>query len=398
MDNLIHIVGEELNNWEEQTADSKRFSVFTQHVMLAEKISKRQHLTPRTSMQGKADRKASQCAKTSLPSSNLEAKTTPSKGPSSKIAPVNIGGPSHEGHKTEETCRPSQSASGEWTWRPSIPRRTSSMSTRRRTGNGARRPDLATFHRRSCQLFSSLDSTLSNATATASNGSRTSTSTSPSLTSSVTTQATSILDDYEYNTVAFPSLHLELHDPRVLTSRRQSRSVTSPQLGPRRSSSQLSPEITSTEQIFWTSEAKRQADYAKIDAAHGGFKGFVKKCLPRRWAWAHGKRRNFHQSLVPGPERTNDSDADEDSVRRFRISIASATQEAIRSVELHGVSRANTPVPFSSEVMAGEPRLDLETGYVGKKTKKDGSVTKVLSKVRSPQGLASMFRSRPSKA
>lgn len=302
----------------------------------------------------------------------------------SDIAPANVGRPSIGDPKPRQS---SQLLSGNWTWRPSIPHRTSSMSTRRRTGNGTRQPDLATFHRRSCQLFTSLDSTLSHAASTASSASRTSTNTPPSLTTSVTTHATSIYDDKEFNNLAFPSLHLELQDPRVVAPCRQYSSIGTLRLGPRRSSSQLSPQITSTEQMFWTSEASRRAEYAKIDAAHSGIKGFVKKFLPRRWGWAHGKRRNFHLQGASAAKGTTKPDVDADSVVRYRVSIASAAREAVRSVEKHGLSRANTPAPIGSEVAFG-PRIDLET-YVGK-TKKVGPVTKALATVRSSEALARM--------
>lgn len=384
MESLIHVVGQELNEWEEQTSDPKRYSIITQHLMLAEKISRHQHLSPRSSALEDGDKASFHSAEISLSSSIEVSNTTEQLAelPCEQCLPLetastNTGRPSIRRLKPRKSRRPS---SPDGTWRPSIPHRTSSINTRRRCGNGARRPDLATFHRRSCQLFTSLDSTLSNATSTATDSGRTSTSTSPSLTYSATTQATSILDGNEYGSLAFTSFHLELQDPRIPALCRQGPSIDSPRLGPRRSSSRLSPNITSTEQIYWTSETSRQAEYAKIDAAYSGLKGFIKKCLPRRWAWAHGKRRNFHQQVVSTAEETNIPDVDDDSVRRFRINIASATEDAVRSVEAHGVSRANTPVALSSELLTVEPapvepvtvepQINLKAGYAGKELQK----------------------------
>ena len=393
MDNLIHIVGEELDDWEEQASDPKRYSVFTQHLMLAEKISKHEHLTPRSSTVRSGDEDSFYTANTRTPSSKGTRNTASPKVAVPTHIPLTTVGTSTSSARCQKPRKSSDVLSGEWTWRPSIPHRTSSMNTRRKLGNSARQPDLVTFHRRSCQLFTSLDSTISNATAAASASNRTSTSTPPSLTSSVTTQATSILDGDDCKNVHFPSLHLELDDPRLPTLFRQSCSIDSPRLGPRRSSSKLDPHITSTEPIFWNSEASRQAEYAKIDAAHSGFKGFIKKYLPRTWAWAHGKRRDFHQQPTTNAEHIDRNEIDDDSVRRYRISIASATQEAIRSVEIHGVSRGNTPVPFGAEPLASEPRIDLEIGLAENKTKKDRTMAKRLNRARSSDGLAKMFRS-----
>ncbi|KAK5087511.1 hypothetical protein LTR70_007054 [Exophiala xenobiotica] len=374
MESLIHVVGEELNEWEEQTSDPERYSIITQHLMLAEKISRHQHLSPRSSTLEDRDKVSFHSAKASLPSSIEASDMTVSieEIPSEQCFPLEtastkIGRPLTTRLKPRKSSRPS---SPDWRWRPSIPHRTSSINTRRRSGNSARRPDSATFHRRSCQLFTSLDSTLSNATSTATDSGRTSTSTSPSLTYSVTTQATSILDSNEYESLAFTSLHLELQDPRAPAPCMQGPSIDSVRLGPRRSSSRLSPDITSTEQIYWTSETSRRAEYAKIDAAYSGLKGFIKKCLPRGWAWAHGKRRNFHQQVASAAEEINIPAVDDNSVRRFRINIASGAEDAVRSVGPHGVSRANTPVALNSELLTVEPLINLKAGYAGKELQK----------------------------
>lgn len=313
-------------------------------MILAQKVSTHQHLTPRSSNLAEEDRVSFRTANSRMPSATREAPTPPPKEL-----------PTPPALRTKKSKPKLHTVPGEWTWRPTVPRRTSSMSTRRRDG-GDRRPDLVTFHRRSCQLFSSLDSTLSNATTTST---RTSTSTSPSLTSSVTTQATSILDD-TFTTHSFSSFHIDIHDPSVLRSRVPD---PIPRLHARRSSSQLHPKITSTEQLFWTADDRRRAEYVKIDAAHTGLKGLMKKILPKSWSWAHGKRRRLYEQ---------DFESDNDSVHRFRIS---------------------TEHPH---IIAGDDdRLNLETGHVGKRQPKQ-PMKKVLAKVKSSDALSKMFKKNDS--
>lgn len=419
-----------MNDWENEPHDPNRYSIFTQNLMLADKVSKRQHLSPRTSRLNNDDERSFHSARSEpLSIVRADSPTIPEKDvltttattvlactprPTYSTIPANIGRPRTRGRTARHI---SQSSSGDWTWRPSIPQRVSSMGIRRKKNPMPGRPDLATFHRRSCQLFTSLDTTLSNATCGHADDSGSPggscASTSPSLASSISTQATSILDDNWYTTPAFPSFHLELQDPSQPSQHRRPRSPDfgdflgainhTPRVGVRRSSSQLSPQITSTEPIIWTSDATRQAEYAKIDAAHSGLKGLVKRLVPRRWGWAHGKRRNFHP-IPPSAAQDEVTLNDHDSVRRYRMSIASATEEAIRGAEEHGVSEMSTPIrsispsPADSAVDLG---LDAHTPHFmtayKTKQKKASPVNKVLAKVRSSDALAKMFRSQSSK-
>ncbi|KAJ9658253.1 hypothetical protein H2198_003826 [Neophaeococcomyces mojaviensis] len=421
MDNLITIVRDGMLDWEQEAPHTNRYSVFTEHLILAEKISKHQHLTPRASKLADDDEKSFHSATSKLPENNkgnnctappadLPSTSTPVSSPNTSRPSsnqANVGRPRTNSQRTSKTAK---APSGEWTWRPYVPQRTSSMSTRRRKGKSPKRPDLATFHRRSCQLFSSLDSTLSSAisTATSTSTSRTNdsdTSTSPSLASSISTQATSILDDSWYNTPTTPTLDLELQDPRLST---QSRPRPGPDFGnfldtvnerprltSRKSSSQLSPRITSTEQVFWTSDETRQTEYAKIDAAHSGFKGFMKRIIPRSWDWAHGKRRNFHRSSSPAVA-DDSSQTDCNSVRRYRLSIASATQEAIANAELHGVSTGqNTPQQPSSPSLTQQNMSDETPQGLGlqvSKIKKTSPTQKKFDNMKSRGNFIKFFR------
>lgn len=432
MDDPVTIVGEGLNAWEEELHDSNRYSIFTQNMMLAEKVSKRQHLSPRTSRFKEDDERSFHSVASRSPSIvRADSPTIPQEDvptaastmlttqqlqPKSGTVQANIGRPRTSGRQTRQT---SQSSSGDWTWRPCIPHRVSSMGTRRKKGVVPARPDLATFHRRSCQLFTSLDTTLSTTDASvrdtgSPNGSLA--STSPSLASSISTKATSVLDDNWYTTPAFSSFHLELQDPTQVLHYRPPHSPDfgdfmgevnhTPHLAIRRSSSRLSPHITTTEPIFWTSETTRQAEYARIDAAHSGLKGFVKRMFPRRWGWVHGKRRNFYPSPSAPTEIEKPKD-DHDSVRRFRISIASATQEAIRGAEEHGVSGMNTPTrcasPFVTDDIVDTVSVDVDTSsrhltnVQNSKPIKTSPVNRVLAKVRSSAALRKMFRFQTNK-
>lgn len=359
--------------WEEDSMDTNRCSAFTQHLMLAEMIRNHQHLTPRASKLTSHDGSSFYSISTDqsdlkredsptippidtyLPTPSVTPLPTPLPTPLCTPSPSRpVSNQANVGKlraRTSRTFAPARISTDENTFRPTIPRRTSSMNTGRRLDTPPSRFDLISFHHRSRQLFSSLDSALSTGFAsTASSSHSSSPSTSPSLASSVTTQATSILDDEWHMGSSYRPLHLELRDPRVVIMDATQRNVDfgdflgSPQLSSelttQRSASKLSPRITSTEQMFWTSEETRNAEYAKIDAAHSGIKGFFRRMLPKRWARAHAKRRNFYSVRSPAIS-DNGPGTDDDSVRRYRISIASATQEAILNAELHGVSNSN---------------------------------------------------------
>lgn len=391
MNNLIHIVDEE-----SQDLTSNRYSIFTQNLMLAEMVSKHQHLTPRASVFHEDDRTSFHSAPSRVPSSTLisgAVQDTTGAPKACPPTPANIGRP-------RSRARRYPVPSSDWTWRPNIPERVSSMNTRRKKEGAARRPDLATFHRQSCQLFASLDSTVVAPTSAGSDHSRSSsTGTSPSLASSISTQATSILDDNWPLGPAFPSFHLELN-PDVLTNARESSDLGeffnrvnhTPRLASPRSSSQLSSQITTTEQMFWTSDASRETEYAKIDAAHTGLKGFVKRIFPRNWSWLHGKRRDFYAQPAEPKNTRKSVSHDTDSIRRFRISTSSQIREEEHPEEedtkfLH----PQIPAPAPPVGRPEKARIDLETGFVSGKPSKSRQVNKALAKARSSDALSKLF-------
>ena len=144
---------------------------------------------------------------------------------------------------------------------PLIPRRRSSQfstSPRHRT-------DLRSFHRESCQLFSSMDATLTD-----------------SGYSSVHRAGSSTFA----STASFPQLMAEEETPRCSLSLERPLPVTV---------------------VSWKSEETRRMEYEKIDGAHSGLRGLCKKILPKccqsRRTW-----RRFFEGKCDG-----------DSVRRMRM-------------------------------------------------------------------------------
>lgn len=393
IDEAIHIVEDELQHWEEDS--EHRYSIFTQNLMLAQKVAKHEHLTSKVSLVGDDS--------TSFYSANSKLTTTTNTVVTVVEVPTSSQ-PSIEANVSEsQTCQRqtehrAHTPTGDWSWRPVIPRRISSMSTRRTKGISSGRPDPTTFHRRSCQLFSSLDSTLSAATSAVSENGRASTNTPPSLSFSTMTRTSTIADDHAFPKPRFPSFHIEL-DPRLShhheTSPEDSPQYTThrPRINPRRSSSQLAPEVVSTEQVFWTSEETRQAEYAKIDAAHTGVRGFVKRVFPRSWKAVQGARRNFCTKSSPTTDSTQ-SDTDSDSVRRFRISIRPETARATETRE--GNAEADYTTPRSTlglEASALNSSSSLEAGCDDTKPGKLGQVQRVLAKIAPLQALSNRFGS-----
>lgn len=62
--------------------------------------------------------------------------------------------------------------------------------------------------------------------------------------------------------------------------------------------------------ISWTSDATRRDEYAKIDRANSGLRGFFRKLMPRPFL-SRNSRRDFFTGKCDG-----------DSVRRFRMDVA----------------------------------------------------------------------------
>ncbi|TVY28709.1 hypothetical protein LHYA1_G002403 [Lachnellula hyalina] len=63
---------------------------------------------------------------------------------------------------------------------------------------------------------------------------------------------------------------------------------------------------------YWTSDSTRRLEYAAIDAASGGMKGFLIKLIPDCILPAGSRRMRFHET---------DADSDVGSVRRYRLAL-----------------------------------------------------------------------------
>jgi hypothetical protein len=147
--------------------------------------------------------------------------------------------------------------------RPSIPwRRSSHLSTSSRN-----RADLRSFHRESCQLFSSMDATITDS--------------------------------------GYSSIH------RASSSRFASTSSFSPPSRPSEETPQCSKSLarpSSPTVVSWKSEETRRIEYCKIDEAHSGLRGLWKKILPKSCQSRRSWRRFFEGQSCDG-----------ESVRRMRM-------------------------------------------------------------------------------
>jgi hypothetical protein len=74
------------------------------------------------------------------------------------------------------------------------------------------------------------------------------------------------------------------------------------------------PLLLSPQPLSWTSDATRRREYAKIDAAYSGIRGFCRRILPGG-CFRNG-RRNFWGTL-----EGRDDGSDADSVRRYRLRL-----------------------------------------------------------------------------
>jgi hypothetical protein len=82
--------------------------------------------------------------------------------------------------------------------------------------------------------------------------------------------------------------------------------------------------------LSWTSDATRRLEYAKIDRAHSGLRGFCRRFLPKS-CFGAPSRRNFWNERADYRSRegreggydddVDDDDDDADSVRRYRLEL-----------------------------------------------------------------------------
>lgn len=253
--------------------------------------------------------------------------------------------------------------------KPTVPTRTTSKTSLPRR---KRHEELVAFHRNSCQIFSSLDGAMAELRSSSTSSSSSSLA-SPSSTSSPTsgssTRETSI--DYGHSSPLLgptttdqdglrslsqraahkrPLLHRSKGVPNPPTGSRshiiitkevdvsysttreeRTHTSTPPHSVPKSSQVTTTPLLsssnnhkrlptysnrdpTTTEPIHWTSPETRQREYARIDAAHSGFRLFLRRVFPKSCCERlGGGRKDFWD------RRASAEVSECGSVRRFRI-------------------------------------------------------------------------------
>ncbi|KAL6250375.1 hypothetical protein RBB50_002677 [Rhinocladiella similis] len=255
----------------------------------------------------------------------------------------------------------------------SIPRRQSSLNLGRKKRRHSSRKDPTSLHRQSCQLFSSLDGVLaiSREFTPLPSVSTTRTSTRhPSLVPEDTPGSYKTNTDMEQQLCHSVDEKLKVVEREQQTHpyHRRSMSSSPPTFRPSYSESSLvyqsrivTPRISiSVSDVYsygqrnsmsagndmrlppsvrsrpplnavisWTSNATRREEYEKIDRAHSGVRGFLRKMLPK---CMHSK--NARRAFYTGGDGDGD---DGHSVRRFRMSLddADETTDDERVTEKH---------------------------------------------------------------
>lgn len=79
---------------------------------------------------------------------------------------------------------------------------------------------------------------------------------------------------------------------------------------------------------YWTSDSTRRLEYAAIDAASRGIRGFFTKLVPDCILPASSRRTKFH----------DDEESDAGSVRRYRLTLPEEKEVALEG-EREGLAR-----------------------------------------------------------
>lgn len=241
-----------------------------------------------------------------------------------------------------QSSRPSSRRSSKSS--PSVPRRKSSLVAKKKTGTASSRKvkptNIGSLHRQSCQVFSSLDGVLAlsrDITPLPSVSSSRSTTRHPSLIpeeeTTTTLTATNMaqmcekLDaklaytySYSYSLNTDSTASISLHGPKsdpvtkpdptdhqIVASSTSRRPSSEPQS---QNPDHLPERPPFNTVISWTSDATRRKEYAKIDRANSGFRGLLRRLVPKPLI-SRNSRRGFFTGKCDG-----------DSVRRFRMDVA----------------------------------------------------------------------------
>ncbi|TAQ87800.1 hypothetical protein B7494_g3893 [Chlorociboria aeruginascens] len=84
---------------------------------------------------------------------------------------------------------------------------------------------------------------------------------------------------------------------------------------------------------YWTSDSTRRLEYAAIDAASKGFRGFLMKVIPECFLGG-GRRVGFHSE-----ERAKKGDWDAGSVRRYRLELEDGEEQEDRKKGLEELKK-----------------------------------------------------------
>ncbi|KEF63399.1 uncharacterized protein A1O9_01377 [Exophiala aquamarina CBS 119918] len=239
---------------------------------------------------------------------------------------------SDDRHSESQLSRPSSRRSSKSS--PSVPRRKSSLGKRRTTAS--RKANTTALHRKSCQIFSSLDGVLAlsrEITPLPSVSSSRSATRHPSLipeeaSTSATTNMAQMCEkldaklaytysySYSLNTDSTSSIPLQPPKPNTgvepdtiygqIAASETARRLNKPQSDIH----SLTPERPPFDTVIsWTSDETRRKEYAKIDRANSGLRGLLRRLMPRHLL-SKNSRRDFFTGKCDG-----------DSVRRFRMDV-----------------------------------------------------------------------------
>lgn len=202
-------------------------------------------------------------------------------------------------------------------YRINIPDRTSSLSQRPKTTRPrsnprpkpkARRPDSISLHNRSWKLFSSIDEMLA----------LTRESPPPRYSEAVSRPCTpqnSVTMSNPPPTIPSNYSALENRKCSFVVPSTQSPSNETHVLDTDQPTT-IRPSFNTV--MSWTSDETRRREYAKIDRAYTGLRGWFNQIVPR--AWKKCSRRDFFRGECDG-----------DSVRRFRVSLPEKDSDTEKS-------------------------------------------------------------------
>ena len=186
----------------------------------------------------------------------------------------------------------------------SIPQRTSSRAQLSKRKSR----DLVNFHQNSCRLFQSLDGTLADKSPTSSPPA--SRPQSMPVSRAMSFSQPHLDEKPQVRSVTLPSYAFEYPQPDC---RESDNSPDTFALGESAATFSKPRPVTA---MSWISESSRRTEYAKIDRAHRGVRGLLKRVVPK-WCQNPNGRRKFFEG----------ADDDGESVRRYRMPLSEGSDD-----------------------------------------------------------------------